>query len=703
MHLIVSGKFTAINLPGFVLTLVSRSWLLVSQLNFSMAVSPQDSLNPLSSFPQDGKTRMKNSLVLLLVLFTGYSIFPLPRAGTVLELYGTFHAMGITVTLTDTDDPNENAVATVEYRQGSEPYRAGFPLSRVSQTRFVGSLFWLEPGTDYDVRVTFSEPDGGPLDGAVLQATASTRTEIKIPSANRTLVVSPDGQGTICSLLSPCSLTEGISRVQPGDEVVLRGGVYYQGEISLPRSGAPGAPIVIRGYGNEKAVLDGADPVPLSWTATEGNVYYSTTQVQDIKLVTANGIRLYPYTDLTSLQNLSWNIPGFYNDGNRIYIHLARGANPNNAVIAVSRYNRGFEVEQDYIYFLSLTFRHYGQGSEARAIYFRDASNNLVQDSVFAINNGGITVRGASHRNVIQDNEFSDTIFDWPWDAVKAAGNLERGGVYFGGPVSGRGNVIRRNIIHDYFDGFDVCPGEPSSQTNETDVYGNLVYNTGDDGVQVDGWCSNIRLWNNTFHHVLVGISFAPMIGGPVYAIRNLIYHFGAGHNIHSGRSFKFNNSSSDKSGSIYIIHNTADAVTTDPSGIKLSSGSSDGWALVYSRNNIWSSPSYALENEDIRYPVDLDYDNLWTGSNNDLVRWDNDKFTTLDEFFGATGQEPNGLSLNPGFTSPETGEYGLNPKSALINAGAIIPGINDDYRGLAPDIGAFESGWVYLPTLLKD
>ncbi len=649
---------------------------------------------------------MRNfSLLLFLVLLTSNPVWPSPLTpeGALLELYGTFHAMGVTVSIADADDPNENAVATVEYREGSEPYRVGFPLTRISNTRFVGSLFWLEPGTVYDVRVTFSDPDGDPLDDTILYATASTFPEISVPPANNAFIVSPTGNGTACSLLSPCSLAEGISRAQPGDEVVLRGGVYHQGEISLPRSGAPGAPIVIRGYSNEEAVLDGADPAPLNWTAAGGGVYYTTTNVENTGLVTANGTRLYPYGDLASLQTLSWNIPGFYLDGMNLYVHLAGAADPNNAEIRVSRYNRGFDVEQDYIYFLNLTFQHYGQGTEARGIYFKNASHNLVQDSVFAIDNGGIAIRDASHRNVIQDNEFYDTIADWPWDAVKAASYLERGGVYFGGSTSGRGNVIRRNIFHDYFDGFDVCPGEPISQTNETDVYSNFVYNIGDDGVQVDGWCSNVRLWDNTFHDVLVGISFAPIVEGPVYAIRNLIYHFGVGNTDHTGDSFKFNSNSSSKSGPIYIIHNTAVAVMPQSSGLELSSGSSDGWALIYTRNNIWSGINYALRNKDINHPVDLDYDNLWNGTNDDLVRWDSSTYNALTAFTAATGQESNGLNIDPDFISPESGKYELSSVSPLIDAGIIIPGINHDYAGLAPDIGAFESRWVYLPIVFKD
>jgi hypothetical protein len=38
MHLVVPGEFTPINLPVLGLALVSQSWLLASQLNFSVAI-----------------------------------------------------------------------------------------------------------------------------------------------------------------------------------------------------------------------------------------------------------------------------------------------------------------------------------------------------------------------------------------------------------------------------------------------------------------------------------------------------------------------------------------------------------------------------------------------------------------------------------------------------------------------------------------
>ena len=268
---------------------------------------------------------------------------------------------------------------------------------------------------------------------------------------------------------------------------------------------------------------------------------------------------MLPYQSLADLQNLIWGIPGFYADGTDLYLRLDGNADPDAAQIVISRYNHAFYVEQDYLYFLDLTFRHYGQGSYAKAIYFNNASDNRVQGCTFAMNDLGIGLERDSHRNLIQDNLFYDTLFDWPWDAFYAGIALSGGGIRFYSPTTGRGTIIRRNTFHDYFDGFGACPDETGSETNETDVYGNLVYNAGDDGMETDGVCSNVRIWGNSFHDVLMGISLAPAYAGPTYAIRNLIYRTGVGNNDYTGSPFKFN-SGYGKSGPMYLFHNTSDA-----------------------------------------------------------------------------------------------------------------------------------------------
>ena len=642
---------------------------------------------------------------LLVLLLAGLAVTPTPPTSAVapLELYATFRSMGIIAPIGSVDDGDGDAMAHVEYRvSNSDSYRQGFPLSRVAETRFVGSLFFLKPGTCYDVRVTFTDPDRGPLDGTVADGAACTRPELTIPSARHSYHVSPSGSGTACTALAPCSLTAGLTRAEPGDEVLLRRGVYYQGEIVLPRSGAPGAPIVIRSHsagsigilGAEAAILDGADPgsSAFDWSHQGGGVYRTTINVPTPHLVIADGKRLFPYRTLSELRDLSHGgTPGFYSDGTQLTVHLAGDADPNDATMVVSRHNHAFYVAQDYVYFIDLAFRHYGQGEWSKAIYFDDASDNLVQSCVFAHNDVGIGIKRDSHRNVIQDSEFYDTIADWPWEAIKDVGGLEDGGIVFYDPATGRGNVIRRNVFHDDFDGLHVCPAVTAALTNETDVYENVVYHMGDDGLETDGQCSNVRLWGNAFHDVLMGISLAPVYTGPVYAIRNLIYRTGAGNNDYSGSPFKFN-SGYGRSGPMYLLHNTADAVLPGNNGLHIKAPGT--WDLIYARNNVWSGTQYALDNHNDTQPVDFDYDDLYTTDPERFVYWGDDpgaQVPDLPALQSLTGQEAHGVSVAPGFVDAPGGDYSLSPDSQLIDASVPIPGINDDFTGQAPDIGVFE------------
>ena len=458
------------------------------------------------------------------------------------------------------------------------------------------------------------------------------------------------------------------------------------------------------GFPGETAILDGADPT-FSWTATGGGVYQTTVNGTDPHLVLANGARLYPYQDLADLQNLIWGVPGFWADGNTVYVRLAGDADPNGLAMAVSRYNHAFYVEQDHVPIKDLTFRHYGQGSYAKAIYLNNASDCLIQGCTFALNDLGIGLKRDSHRDVIQDSEFYDTLFDWPWQAFYSGISLSSGGIRFYQPTTGRGTIIRRNTFHDYFDGFGACPGGTGGETNETDVYDNLVYRAGDDGMETDGQCSNVRIWGNTFRDVLMGISLAPVYDGPVYALRNLIYRTGVGNNSYTGSPFKFN-SGYDRSGPMYLFHNTSDAVLPGNNGLYIKAPGS--WDMIYARNNIWSGTDYALNNYNETQPLDWDYDNLWSSREGTLVRWNNTSYATLPSFSAATGQEIHRDSLSPGFKDVGNGDYTLAPLSGLIDRGQVIPGINDGYLGLGPDLGAFESTPstltpVWLPVIFRE
>jgi hypothetical protein len=187
----------------------------------------------------------------------------------------------------------------------------------------------------------------------------------------------------------------------------------------------------------------------------------------------------------------------------------------------------------------------------------------------------------------------------------------------------------------------------------------------------------------------------APVYEGPVYAIRNLVYRTGAGNNDYTGSPFKFNSGYS-QSGPMYLFHNTVDAVLPENDGISIKTPGA--WEMIYARNNIWSGTNYALTNYNEEQPIDFDYDDLYTTNPDELVYWGsgpNRHMRDLATFQAYTGQELNGFNLEPGFADPGNSDYTLGSGSDLINVGLLIPGINHDFTGSAPDLGAFE----YLGT----
>ncbi|MBN1579563.1 MAG: right-handed parallel beta-helix repeat-containing protein [Anaerolineae bacterium] len=654
--------------------------------------------------------RVRFVLFLLLVsLAIGARHTAIQAQATIDTPYGTFHSLGLTVNVPAS--MSSGAMAAVEVREsGGGTFHPAYPLTRIDSTRFVGSLFFLEPGTSYDIHVTVD--DGGSVE--TLSTTGVTRAEVAVPTADNSYFVSPTGsnggENDCADIGDPCAtVAYALDQAGPGDEVVLLGGVYYQGDMTLPRSGAEGSPIVIRGYDGETAVLDGADPDLIEadvWTHQGDGVWSTAGSTHQ---VFAGDVRLYPYHSLADLQDRRWGIAGGFNSGGgQIYVRLPGDANPNNTPTYVSHHTQAFEVyEQDYIYFQNLHLRHYGGGEYSKAIYFYNASHNLVEGCTIYYCNSGIGIKYGSHSNVIQDNEFYDaSVYEWPWAAVKDDSGLESGAVVFYSPTSGRGTVIRRNVVHDTFDGMHVCPEMAGGESNEVDVYENAFTRINDDGIETDGTCRNVRIWGNHFDQILVGVSLAPVYDGPVYVLRNLFTNLGVTPSTTQdgwpASSFKFN-SGYDPSGEMYLFHNTAYASAADTDALQIKNPGS--WASIMARNNIWAGTRYALSNVNTS-PVDLDYDELYTTAANELVYWGdgaNRHMRTLADFQANTGQELHGLSAAPGFVDAANNNCYLDADSPLIDRGVRLPGINDDYLGGAPDIGAFEADSFVLRGIPND
>ena len=149
--------------------------------------------------------------------------------------YPTLHHL--TIVWPYAGDPDGDATTTVRYRVAGGTWRAAMPLFRAPaatlgvswDARFAGSLFDLQPDTDYEVEVSLRDPDGG---CAVETLTARTRA-VPAPMPGAPVVA-----------VTPATLTAALAAAQPGQILELAAGTYPG--FTATADGDAGRPIVIR-------------------------------------------------------------------------------------------------------------------------------------------------------------------------------------------------------------------------------------------------------------------------------------------------------------------------------------------------------------------------------------------------------------------------------------------------------------------------
>ncbi len=612
-----------------------------------------------------------------------------------LDAYGTLQAAGVVATVSGDDD--RDASARLEWRaEGDAAFRAGQPLVRVDATHFVGSLFGLDAGRVYDVRVTLADADGA---GATPSRTTSvsTRAEAAAFAPLRTLYVAPDGDDDRDGS-SPAQALRTIQRAadlsRPGDLVSIAPGVYRE-SVTVATSGTAEHPIVFRA-GADGAILEGADAAieaGASWTDAGGGVWSLVPGFATAHVVSDQG-RLYRYASVAELRALAAGAPGgFVFDGTTLSIKFADGSAPAARRVEVARLDAGFVLDGvARVRVENLEIRDYGSDEYGKGVYLRYASDcSVAGNRIHDVDRAGVWIKGGD-RNLVDGNDIGDRSIDgWPWAMVKGSG-AENDAVVLTDDV-GRGNVIRRNRVHGTFDGIAPCGSEPppSGFTNETDVYDNAFADHADDATETEGHCANVRLWGNRIRDSLMAFAIAPAGVGPVWIVRNTAYDLG---NTHSARvdgqvssAIKINSDYPTPVGPTFVYHNTFVTTVADTDALVLMEpGSASG---LTSRDNVYAGTHRALTKEN-PIPVSFDDDDLYT-SGAPLAYWDGASYADLSALAAAIGQEAHAISAPPSLTDPADGDFTPTAGSALVDRGVALPGIDDDYAGAAPDLGAVE------------
>ena len=177
-----------------------------------------------------------------------------------------------------TGDANRNATATLEYRQaGSKNWNQGFPLQRQEDStitkpkhrhgnhyfyrtgvptgkwRFAGSVWDLKPDTDYELRINYTDPDGGKSRKLL---TARTRAIPPRKGPGRSLYTVPGPGGGTGTKNNPFKgLKTAFKAAQPGDNILLKPGTYNR--LSITKNGTPGKSYHFIGLPGGDAVIKG--------------------------------------------------------------------------------------------------------------------------------------------------------------------------------------------------------------------------------------------------------------------------------------------------------------------------------------------------------------------------------------------------------------------------------------------------------------
>ena len=605
-------------------------------------------------------------------------------------------------------DANRNASVDVSFRkQGDSAWRKGMPLLRlqgeqtwqrntfdlVAPNMFAGSILDLEPDTAYEVRMVMNDPDGiaGPAANATKTVNVRTRPEPKpaeggkvyhvYPTKWKGPKIEPAFEGIMCAYNYYCGAGDtapgGRPRVKPGDTVLVHAGIYayhyefyanqttinatttFEGTYYLTADGTAERPIVIKSAGDGEVVIDG-----------RGNFNLFNVKAAD-----------YNYFEGITFRNTK--------------IAIWAGTQ----FIAGSK---GLTVKH-------CRFEDVGMGVFSN---YSGSSDFYIADSVFIGRNDPKHLTGWTGPFWQQFENINGQQFPPVMESYTAI------------RLYGPGHVVAHNYVADFHDGIDTeMYGNPDGshavegpkypprehwdrRPNAIDIYNNYITNAHDNSIEMDGSMHNIRVMRNMLiNSASHPMSTQPSGGGPIYFIRNIVYHAPGGSTRMSWGS-----------PGVLFYNNTVLSET--------SAGSS---ANTHWRNNLMLAsnalPNIFSVNTNTAYSSS-DYNGFSAGS----FQWNTPaggasrigaqepkletrRYDTFEQYVKGSGQDSHSLTLDydifvkvprldakdlltvQRLYKAEDLDFRLKPGAAAVDRGVEIPNVTDGFTGKAPDLGALEIG----------
>ena len=373
--------------------------------------------------------------------------------------------------------------------------------------------------------------------------------------------------------------------------------------------------------------------------------------------------------------------------------------------------------DKDYIIIRGCTL----VDGQYNGIVITDNSNDIIIENndisgwgrQYTAEDAGIKLEGTSYvsdatRIIIQRNLIHDPRYD-AQTREEGYPNSGASGIHANSTVGN--SVIRYNSF--YCDGSGQCFedaiagwdnfarfGSPGNFGRDTDIYGNYIMGTMDDGIELEGNNENNRIWGNYIKGWHMQIAAYTCAVGPMYIFRNIVegvdttnwetYYHGGFLKVGASESY-------DTDGRIFVYHNTMlrpGSISNKLIGMAVGIGAGYNYIdNLVSKNNILHTYDLAGISAD-NYAF---YDN-GSGTYHD---WDYDMYN--GSCSGCSGQESNGISgTSPTFNPTPTyniaapggsGTYTLASAAPGYDDGVVLNNFNDGYEGAGPDIGAMERG----------